>query len=396
MIKKIIKNKSIIFIIFVLVFFSYHGQTFSETTICQSPKPNITVNYLKTGFKKPKKARVVDTILIMSTQASIDNNPYSKDQILKDLQKKKSSTHFLIDREGNIYKLAQETKTAFFSTKERMPDGRNGIENFAIGITLVQKDTDTLTEEQYTSLNSLSIYLASRWQIKNIVSFRGLVADWSVGPYNFDWNKFKASYDANCGSTFKTSVTMFSCPKSNIVEYDQNLRSLTMNALNKSYIPSNLVPMSPIYSEGRMFCTKSDTYEAYKKMREEASITGVLINVNSAFRDASKQNDLYLESKQKGQWNHVAEVGKSEHQLGTAFDFYSGTTPKKFVTTPEYTWMVNNAWKYGFVETYRKETETSLIQNEPWHWRYVGIDEAKKIYESNTSLISYLESKFKK
>lgn len=392
-----IRNNLIVSIIFLAIFFSQFIFSIANETQsqCIAPtKPSFKTNYVKSGFGKPAQIRVVDTIVFMSAKSSLKDDPYNRSQIIKDLQKKKLATHFIIDREGKIYKLVPENKIAFFSKKERMPDGRNNIEKFAIGITLIQKEDDTVTDMQYNSLVELASYLSTRWTIKNIVSLRGITAQFDIGPYNMDWNRFKTAYDTKCDSVFVGKETMFNCPIEITNIDDQNLRSLTLNPLSPSYIPPNLVPIKPEYSEGRMLCIKSDTYEAYKKMRSDAQITNILININSAFRDSVKQKELYLESKAKGQLNHVAEVGESEHQLGTAFDFYSGTVPQKFVTTPEYTWMTANAWKYGFVETYRQIIDSTNIKiNEPWHWRYVGIEEAKKIFETSAPLISYLEAR---
>lgn len=370
------KKISLNLIILFLFLNTYNSYAQSE---CVTPeKPTIIPSYINHGFKKPSKPRSINTILIMSAKED----------------DKKVTTHLLIAKDGSIRKLVLEKNIAIFSKKERMPDGRANIENFAIGITLVQKDGDTVTDGQYSSLVSLVADLSSRYKIKNIVSLRGLTPDFDIGPYNFDWNKFKTDYDTKCGSEFVNKETMFTCPVSATKKDDQNLRSLTVNPLKKSYIAPNLVPIKPEYSEGRMFCIKGDTYDAYKTMREDAMLAGVKINVNSAFRDALKQKELFLESKKKGELNHVATVGESEHQLGTAFDFYSGTVPKKFVTTPEYTWLTQNAWKYGFVETYKQIVDgISIKQNEPWHWRYVGTDEAKKIFDSSAPLITHLEAR---
>lgn len=355
------------------VFFSCTHIASAEERACIDSKPKISQSLAT--FKTSNRISNIDTIFITSATS-----------------KKSATTHFFIDRYGKIYRLASETKVAPFSKDERMPDGRFKIQDFAIGITLMQDKWEAITNEQYTSLSSLSASLSNTWKIKSIVTDRGLVADFVTGPYGFDWSKFKSDYDSLC-STFVNQETTFACPKSTVVSTDLNLRSITKNPLNKSYIAPNLVPINPEYSEGRMFCIKEDTYIAYKQMRADASTIGLAINVNSAFRDSVKQDDLYKESKKMGLINRVAEIGKSEHQLGTAFDFYSGTTSTRFVKTPEYLWMTANGWKYGFVESYRRETPTGLIQNEPWHWRYIGVAEAKKLYDNKFPLIAYLESR---
>ena len=60
----------------------------------------------------------------------------------------------------------------------------------------------------------------------------------------------------------------------------------------------------------------------------------------------------------------------------------------------EFTWLKNNAHKYGFILRYQKNAEkiTGYIY-EPWHYRYVGTELASYIYSNN---ITYDEMYLKK
>ena len=72
------------------------------------------------------------------------------------------------------------------------------------------------------------------------------------------------------------------------------------------------------------------------------------------------------------------DVGTSKTTLGT------------FENTKEFTWIKNNAHKYGFILRYPKDKEYITGYNyEPWHYRYVGIDAAKVIYENNLTFEEY-------
>ena len=57
-----------------------------------------------------------------------------------------------------------------------------------------------------------------------------------------------------------------------------------------------------------------------------------------------------------------------------------------------YGWLAENAYKYGFVLRYppgkQKITGTSY---EPWHYRYVGEEAAKEIYERGICLEEYFK-----
>jgi D-alanyl-D-alanine carboxypeptidase len=77
-----------------------------------------------------------------------------------------------------------------------------------------------------------------------------------------------------------------------------------------------------------------------------------------------------------------ADQGYSEHQLGTTVDLITTGTGGKlagFDTKPAYTWMLENAHKYGFTLSYPKNNGFYIF--EPWHWRFVGVKLATDLYE---------------
>ena len=50
-----------------------------------------------------------------------------------------------------------------------------------------------------------------------------------------------------------------------------------------------------------------------------------------------------------------------------------------FDKTPEYKWLTDNAYKYGFVISY--PAGNKYYKYEPWHWRFVGVALATKLHE---------------
>jgi D-alanyl-D-alanine carboxypeptidase len=87
----------------------------------------------------------------------------------------------------------------------------------------------------------------------------------------------------------------------------------------------------------------------------------------------------------------VAIPGTSEHQLGLAVDF--NTTEDSFRYSDEFKWLQENCYDYGFIYRYpdNKQDTTGIIP-EPWHYRYVGKENAKKIKESGKVFEEYLAS----
>ena len=55
-------------------------------------------------------------------------------------------------------------------------------------------------------------------------------------------------------------------------------------------------------------------------------------------------------------------------------------------------WLSSNAHLYGFVQSYPKGKEhITGYKYEPWHYRYLGIENAKKIKELNITINEFLQ-----
>ncbi|MBR4501252.1 MAG: D-alanyl-D-alanine carboxypeptidase family protein [Clostridia bacterium] len=88
----------------------------------------------------------------------------------------------------------------------------------------------------------------------------------------------------------------------------------------------------------------------------------------------------------------VADPGTSEHHTGLAFDLNASNTSDAFVDTAQYVWLVKNCWEYGFVIRYTDEKEdVTGFLGEEWHYRYVGVEHARRMHEKGMCLEEYLE-----
>lgn len=89
---------------------------------------------------------------------------------------------------------------------------------------------------------------------------------------------------------------------------------------------------------------------------------------------------------------YVALPRTSEHELGLSVDINADTNvcSKQEV----YKWLNQNAYHYGFIKRYpHDKVAITGINNEPWHYRYVGIEVATKMKEENLCLEEYLNSR---
>lgn len=141
-----------------------------------------------------------------------------------------------------------------------------------------------------------------------------------------------------------------------------------------------------------------DVYPYITAMVAAAQKDGVDLQVWSPFRSYAIQNDLFQRQVNRVGGDEalaatvVARPGTSEHNTGLCADFNMASDT--FESTPMYTWMCENAEDYGFILRYPKEKQniTGVIY-ESWHWRFVGINNAKEMNELGVTLEEYIEMK---
>ena len=173
------------------------------------------------------------------------------------------------------------------------------------------------------------------------------------------------------------------------------------NYLDSNYIPNNLELLDNSYAKSGIYLVK-EAKENIESLINAAKNDGMNIRVISAYRSYTYQENLYNNYvKNDGVENadtYSARPGYSEHQTGLvvdvtrAFDNFNN-----FESTEEYNWMQENASNYGFILRYPKDKENITTYSfEAWHYRYVGVELAKKIKASNLTLdeyyVRYLES----
>lgn len=169
--------------------------------------------------------------------------------------------------------------------------------------------------------------------------------------------------------------------------------------LSEDYEPDDLVTISTKYSWGNLGSQKirEEAYDAYVNMHEAAqSEANIYLMVNSSYRNYKDQQGVYNNYKiNHGEAyadNIAARPGYSEHQTGLALDIFSIVSPSQatFKDSDSYKWLLENSYKYGFILRYPdgKENITGY-KFESWHYRYVGVDLAKKIHDSGLTFDEY-------
>ena len=149
--------------------------------------------------------------------------------------------------------------------------------------------------------------------------------------------------------------------------------------------------------------------DAFLSMQKAAAADGVTVWMQSGYRSVKYQTSLYERKTKyyldKGYDNATAKEkaaavvnppGYSEHNCGLAADLNSPehtSLDEGFEKTAAFRWLCEHAGDYGFILRYPKDAEdkTEIIY-EPWHWRYVGVENAAKINASGLCFEDYIET----
>ena len=153
-------------------------------------------------------------------------------------------------------------------------------------------------------------------------------------------------------------------------------------------------------------------YPDLQDMMDDMRAEGLLPLICSSYRTNEEQQILYNNEineylakgysqakaeEEAGKW--VAYPGTSEHQTGLAVDIVDMNyqiLDENQEDTAVQKWLIENSWKYGFILRYPNDkSEITGIYYEPWHYRYVGKETAKVIYERGICFEEYLDELLK-
>ena len=171
-------------------------------------------------------------------------------------------------------------------------------------------------------------------------------------------------------------------------------------------LPSNYEPADLVPIDGKIAVTRSgmrlrsEAAGALAQMVQAANQEGVNLLATSAYRSYWEQQNTFsywVKSAGLAQAESFsARPGHSQHQLGTAVDFTAESVGRgltaDFAKVGEGSWLTNNVYKFGFVLSYPagKEGITGYTY-EPWHYRYIGVENAAKMVQSGLILEEYLQ-----
>ncbi len=147
--------------------------------------------------------------------------------------------------------------------------------------------------------------------------------------------------------------------------------------------------------------------EALRQMVNDAAAAGVKLKPTNGYRSIARQQELWdarVKTLMEGGLSqadaetkaidYTSAPGTSDHNTGLGLDIVSEDHPAKdagFAETAAAQWLAEHAADYGFILRYPSDkTEATGMDYEPWHYRYVGSEQAHKIKESGLCLEEYL------
>ena len=187
-----------------------------------------------------------------------------------------------------------------------------------------------------------------------------------------------------------------------VLAYDDGDLMVLINKYHGSvpnYEPIDMVPIDPAMATWDDLEMKSEAYDAYLEMYEDAKEEGFDLKICSAYRSYETQKELYNNAlaNYDPEFAHMysAYPGRSEHHTGYAIDITSASMgwslTQDFADYPDGKWLDEHCQDYGFILRYLKGAEDITgYMYEPWHFRYVGKEAAKEIMEKGITFEEYL------
>lgn len=250
----------------------------------------------------------------------------------------------------------------------------NSLDNKEINILIDNnylKDISNILKLNYFKKDNLERYL--KYEIKDNTNYENLVTYVNIGLDKDYYTDIKTEQNNN----------------------DILILVNKYHSIDNKYIPNDLEAINNKYNRGINNKMRSVARKAFEEMCEAALKDNITIYSGSAYRSYQYQENLYnryvyIDGKRIAD-TYAARAGHSEHQTGLATDIMNAKLNYINENDKEFTWLVNNSYKYGFILRYPKDKEeiTGFIYEE-WHFRYIGKEVAQELYHSSLTFDEYV------
>lgn len=192
----------------------------------------------------------------------------------------------------------------------------------------------------------------------------------------------------------KRNYDYYTHTKETNMDLDDGILVNKYYSLPKEYAPKDIINVPSSYGFAGTQSTKR-VFNAFKEMADAAKKENLTLIINSGYRSYKDQLDIYNDYKNSKGEEYADSIAArpdfSEHQSGLSLDIITyGYNGKTFDTSDAFAWLSENSYKYGFILRYPKGKENITgYEYESWHYRYLGKDLAKKVYDSGLTYDEY-------
>lgn len=213
-------------------------------------------------------------------------------------------------------------------------------------------------------------------------------ANLSIQKGKIDKEKYLEVYGYKDGvSKIKYNDNFYFVKSKNIenVSKDKNFKVIKgILLVNTEYgLPSDFNPQMDKFVE-----------KQFELMKVDANREKITLNLSKDYVSYEEQKEIHKNApKPDGAviYAMYAAPGHNESQIGQSLDIIGKDEEKNlteaFKETEEFHWLIKNAHKYGFILRYPENKEDiTNFKFAPWHFRYVGVENANKILKNNITL----------
>lgn len=311
-------------------------------------------------------------------EEAINQNSFNKEYFLEYLDIKYIDDKDFISNINKLLNLGYSSKD-INAIYDKIPDSVNIIID-----SKYNKDIINIMNLSYFRIDNLKRYLDyDIMEVKSIYDISNIKKD-------FNYEDVVTYVNANLDKEYYSSDNLISNEDASKIDVLVN----KYHKLDENYEPSDLTIIDSKYASGTQKLRKEAQIK-FEEMASDMAKENLKIYAGSTYRSYTYQKGLYDRYVKKDGFaaaeTYSARSGYSEHQLGLAVDIVNGKWDYLSENDKEYDYLVKNSYKYGFILRYPRGSEyITGYMFEDWHFRYLGIELATKVFNSGLTYDEYI------
>ena len=311
-------------------------------------------------------------------EEAINQNSFNKEYFLEYLDIKYIDDKDFISNINKLLNLGYSSKD-INAIYEKIPNSVS-----IISTSKYNKDIINIMNLSYFRIDNLKRYLDyDIMEVKSIYDISNIKKD-------FNYEDVVTYVNANLDKEYYSSDNLISNEDASKIDVLVN----KYHKLDENYEPSDLTIIDSKYASGTQKLRKEAQIK-FEEMASDMAKENLKIYAGSTYRSYTYQKGLYDRYVKKDGFaaaeTYSARSGYSEHQLGLAVDIVNDKWDYLSENDKEYDYLVKNSYKYGFILRYPRGSEyITGYMFEDWHFRYLGIEFATKVFNSGLTYDEYI------